>query len=148
MRHEEAEKEGGEQAQEQEEGTDGSGQPFILFNLAYWGPILVAFGLVVLYIPAKGTGAMPVAARAPAPPKPKIGPTNVAVAPVKQTHQVSFPAVKLQGITQRGAQSSALINGKTYFLGDMVGEAKLLSIFESSVILELQGQMKSVILKN
>ena len=35
-----------------------------------------------------------------------------------------------------------------YDLQRMTGEAKLVSILESSVILELDGQMRSVMLKN
>jgi hypothetical protein len=138
------------QEEEQEQESDVSGQPFILFNLAYWGPILMAFGLVVLFIPAKGSGETPVAARAPVVPKPKLQApfkTNVAAVELKQTNQVSFPAVKLQGITQRAGRSSALINGKTYFLGERVGEAKLISIFEQSVVLELGGELRSVTLR-
>jgi hypothetical protein len=136
--------------EESEELQEHEGQPFILFNLAYWGPILAAFGLVVLFIPAKIMSDMVVEARAPVPPKPKAqppAPTNVVKVEVKQTNQVSFPPLKLQGITQRGTKSTALINGRTYFLGDTVGEAKLISIFDSSVVFELQGQMLSVTLR-
>jgi hypothetical protein len=133
-----------------EEGQEYEWQPFILFNLAYWGPILLAFGLVVLFIPAKlGSGTV-VEARAPAPPKAKVQPatpTNLAKVEIKQTNQVSFPSLKLQGITQRGPKSTALINGRTYFLGDTVGQARLISIFESSVVFELQGQLLSVTLR-
>src|SRR5437868_7503721 len=43
---------GTSEEQEDESNPETAGQPFILFNLAYWGPILGAFGLVVLFFPA------------------------------------------------------------------------------------------------
>jgi hypothetical protein len=136
--------------QEAEEHTEATGEPFILFNLAYWGPILLAFGLVVLFIPAN-MSRVRVEARAPAAPKPKAKPepacqTNIVKVAVQQTNQVVFPSLKLQGITRRGTKSSALINGRTFFLGDTVGDAKLISIFENSVVFEQEGQMLSVTL--
>ena len=133
----------------QDEDADGEiEEPFVLFNLYYWGPLLLAFAMVVLFIPAK-TGAVAVAARVPDKPKPKpaappVQKTNIAILEVKHTNQVIFPTVKLQGITQRGDHSSALINGKTYFLNDMIGEAKVISIFENSVVLQQEGQLLSV----
>ena len=136
---------------EADEAQEHEGEPFILFNLAYWGPILAAFGLVVLFIPAKTTSGTVIEARAPAPPRPKAqtpAQTNLMKVEIKQTNQVAFPTLKLQGITQRGEKSTALINGRTYFLGDTVGDAKLISIFDGSVVFELQGQMLSVTLRN
>ena len=135
-------------AEESQEDEGNAGEPFVLFNLAYWGPILCAFGLVVVFIPGKGANGT-AAAQPPAPPKPKLelaAQTNAAKVELKQTNQVTFPAMKLQGITQRGVNSSALINGKTYFLGEMVGNARLISIFATSAVLELHGEMHSLTL--
>jgi hypothetical protein len=135
-------------AEESQEDEGNAGEPFALFDLAYWGPILAAFGLVVAFIPGKGVNAT-AAAQAAAPPKPKVelaAQTNAGKIDLKQTRQVTFPAVKLQGVTQRGTNSSALIDGRTYFLGEMVGNARLIAIFATSVVLELQGEMHSLTL--
>ncbi|HUR47416.1 MAG TPA: hypothetical protein VMZ27_16150 [Candidatus Saccharimonadales bacterium] len=135
----------------EEEDDEEMEGPFMLFNLYYWGPLLLAFAMVVLFIPAK-TPDVVVVARAPDKPRPKPEPpprpkTNFVAVEVKHTNQVIFPAVKLQGITRRGIHSSALINGRTYFLNDMLGEAKLISIFENSVVLQQDGQLLSVTLR-
>jgi hypothetical protein len=157
-----------EVGEESQGGLGGPEEPFFFFNLTYWGPILIAFGLVIFFIPAKTGAVTTVAARVPQTPKPELKPqaspqpagqkpqgaaqgkpqpatqTNLETIELKQTNQVSFPALKLQGITERGPNSSALINGKTYFLGDTIANARLISIFENSVIIEVEGQMRSV----
>ena len=135
---------------EAEEDETDTGEPFLLFNLACC-LMLLAFGLIVLYIPASTETVKAVVARAPEPkPKPKAAPvprTNAPIQEVKAKEEPApLPRLKLQGITKRGENSSALIDGKTYFLRDEVGEAKLISIFESSVVLEWHGQMFSLTL--
>jgi len=57
---------------------------------------------------------------------------------------VVFPELKLQGVVLREGNSSALINGRTYFVGDLIREAKLISVTESNVTLELRGQQRSL----
>jgi hypothetical protein len=89
-----------------------------------------------------------VVARAPQPPKKPEAlhfPTNAERAKVlARTNVVVFPSVKLQGTTQRGENSSAILNGKTYFLGENVGPAKLASIFEGSIVLEINGEFQTI----
>ncbi|MDB6032481.1 MAG: hypothetical protein JWM16_2819, partial [Verrucomicrobiales bacterium] len=94
------------------------------------------------------SSVIPVAARAPQPPKKPEAlpfPTNAEPAKVvARTNVVVFPSVKLQGTTQRGENSSAILNGKTYFLGENVGAAKLASIFEASIVLEINGEFRTI----
>lgn len=100
-------------------------EPFLLFNMAYWGIVTVLFSVITVFIvpshhkPEKQKPQ--VAARATPPP-----PTNV-------------PSFKFQGMTLRGANPSALINGRTYFIGDLVGEAKVLAIETNQAVLEWRG---------
>lgn len=50
--------------------------------------------------------------------------------------------MKLQGIAYRKERPSALINGKTMFVGDHVGEAKIIVIDPSSTTLEIDGEFR------
>jgi hypothetical protein len=58
----------------------------------------------------------------------------------------TFPPVKLQGIAYRKERPSALINGKTMFVGEHVGEAKIIAIDPSSVTLEIEGEFRVYVL--
>ncbi|MDB6033465.1 MAG: hypothetical protein JWM16_3803 [Verrucomicrobiales bacterium] len=135
-----------------EEDLETSNEPFLFANLVFWGSMLFAFALVILFVPAKAPPVMPVAARFQEPAKKQEAPpllTNAATARVvTRSNVVVFPSVKLQGTTQRGGYSSAILNGKTYFLGESVGSAKLISIFETSIVLELGGEFQTVKLGN
>src|SRR5688572_12340684 len=107
-------------------------EPFLLFNLSYWGIVMVLFSAITVFIvPSHRQAEKPkpqVAARPvpPPPPPPPPPPTNV-------------PSFKFQGMTLRGANPSALINGRTYFIGDLVGEAKVIAIEANQAILEWRG---------
>jgi len=132
--------------------------PFLLVNLQYWGLMLTIFGIIVIFIVpyqkvearepkavapkekvVKKVVAMTVTNEppklvplpAPAPPKPK---------------PVVFPDLKLQGLVYRGEDSSALINGRTYFVGDIIAGAKLISISETNAVVERDGQQKELVL--
>lgn len=67
----------------------------------------------------------PVVAATPPPPKPE------------------FPTLKLQGIFYRRTNPSALISGKTVFVGEKVQGAKVIEIDRQSVTLEFQGEKKT-----
>jgi hypothetical protein len=133
---------------DEEDADDSSNEPFLFANLAFWGPMILAFALVVLFIPAKASSVIPVVARAPqVPKKPEAAPLPTNAEPPKvvlRTNVVVFPSVKLQGTTQRGDNSSAILNGQTYFLGETVGPAKLVSIFEASIVLEINGEFRTI----
>ena len=56
--------------------------------------------------------------------------------------QVEFPPLTLQGIFYRPKNPSALINGRTLFVGDQIGEVKVIAIEPRSVKVELHGAVK------
>lgn len=62
------------------------------------------------------------------------------------TEPVEWPALKLQGIFYRLSRPSASINGKTVFIGDSVGGAKVVRIERQAVYLEMRGQHKTLFL--
>jgi hypothetical protein len=55
---------------------------------------------------------------------------------------VEFPPLTLQGIFYRPKNPSALINGRTLFVGDQIGEVKVIAIEQRSVKVELRGVVK------
>lgn len=130
------------------EGLTG---PFLLVNLQYWGLMLTIFGIIVIFIvPYQKVEAREANTAAP---KAKIVkkavPAIVTNEPPKPTplpppKPVVFPELKLQGVVCRESNSSALINGRTYFVGDIIAEAKLMSISETNVVLEREGQQKEL----
>jgi len=54
----------------------------------------------------------------------------------------SFPAMKLQGIVYRPSNPSVVINNKTLFIGETIGEAKVVAIDRTSVTVECRGQTR------
>ena len=135
---------------EEDESVQG---PFLLVNLEYWGLILTLFGIIVIFIaPYKKAEARAVAARTNAPAATRMASprtnesasagTNAPAAP----KPVKFPPLKLQGITYRQTRSSALLNGRTYFVGDWVGDARLIAIGPTNAVLEMQGEQRELLL--
>jgi hypothetical protein len=118
------------------DGTTDS-TPFVLFDLRYWGPMLIVFGMITLFIrplrQSKEAGAS-----APRPPSPKVLPTE----PVKTP--VVFPRLKMQGLILRSTRQVAIINGEAYTVGDHVGDVLVKAIDRSGVTLELRGEVKSL----
>ena len=126
--------------------------PFLLLNVAYWGLMLIVMGVTIVLITPRPKELV-VAAAAPAPPpKKRAKPTNApppAAAPsVKTVPQKTFPAIRLQGISYRKTNPSALINGKTFFVGDHIGAAKIVAIEPFSATFEMDGEFKVVVLGN
>jgi hypothetical protein len=120
--------------------------PFILVNLAYWGMILTIFGLIVIFIvPYEKQQALPVAA-ATAPPPVETKPPPVTNAPPELVVESPAPKrplppnLKLQGITYKMSNASALINGRTYFIGETVSNATVVAIEGEKAVLDLDGQ--------
>lgn len=68
-------------------------------------------------------------------------PTNVEPA-ITEPPPPPAPVFKLQGIFYRPSRPSAVINSKTVFVGDRVGQAKVLAIDRESVTLQSDGQTK------
>jgi hypothetical protein len=53
-----------------------------------------------------------------------------------------FPRLKLQGLSFHPTNRSALINGRTYYVGDYLGDVKVFSIDQERVVLEEKGYFK------
>lgn len=126
--------------------------PFILVNMEYWGLMLTIFGIIVVFIvPFKKVEARAVT---PAPAKQavktnpvvKAAATNASVTPPPPppAKPVTFPPLKLQGIVVRQEKSSALINGRTYFVGDYIGDARVFSVGTTNAVVELEGQFQTL----
>jgi hypothetical protein len=117
-------------------------RPF-LFSLAYWGPMLAVFSGVLIFIPTRTSLLVQnVSARTPANALPLILSNSVqaTVSNERVKGPAVYPVLKLQGVTYRKTSPSALINGRTYFLGDMIGQLKLISISGGEAVLEGDGE--------
>ena len=139
---------------EEQEAGEKTGT-FMLFDLAYWGPMLIAFGGIICFIPPVPGGRVQVVhARTTStspPPKPNTptnAPPQMVEVPMVANQPVAFPPLKLQGLTYGLLNRSALIDGRTYFVGDYVREAKIVSIKRQRVVVEFQGQTKVLVLGN
>ena len=69
-------------------------------------------------------------------------PTNVVVTSVPT--QETAPSFRLNGIIYGVANPSAVVNGKTVFVGERVSGATVISIGRSAVTLEINGERKTV----
>jgi hypothetical protein len=93
-------------------------------------------------IPAKAaTTPAPVVTAPPAPS------ANVAAVAPSVSLPVEFPTLKLQGIYYRMTKSSVLINGQHLYVGDSLGNVKIVAIDRQSVTLEYKGQKKVLALR-
>ena len=124
------------------EGDEAAKGPFLLLNLEYWGLILTIFGLLVIFIvPYKRVEARALARRTNAPPVKKIAVTNqVPAAPPAAIP----PDFKLQGIILNQGRPSALIGGRTYFVSNRVGDARLIAVTPTNALLEIEGQPRAL----
>jgi hypothetical protein len=116
----------------------------VLIPLIALGVWLLAKGLQLNVQPA---APEPVAARAPAP-LPVVAPvivvqTNVIVA---VPPPVTAPVYKLQGVYWRPAKPSAVINGKTVYIGDRVENARVAAIDQESATITVNGERKVLLL--
>lgn len=133
------------------ETSDAPHEQPLFADLAFWGPILVSFGIIILFIPYKAK-EVPVAARvAPAavkPPEPAPTPEPPPPPPTPGEHKpVVFPPVKLNGIIYRPPNSAAVINGKSFFVGDYLDNARVVEINEKKVVLELNSHRQTFLVE-
>jgi hypothetical protein len=139
-----------------EEGERAS-SPFLLANVAYWGFLFLLFGGAVTFVSPKARIARAAEARPTnsiAKPivalNPKFSIVEKSPSPVHAaaaaaavaTNQLA--ALKLQGIVYDKLKPSAIINGRTYFVGDGLRDAKIVSIEPSEVVVELNGQKRTL----
>jgi hypothetical protein len=129
------------------ESNDQPQAPFLLFNLAYWGVMLVVFAGITSFIIPRPKAVL--AAVIPTVAAKTNRPPRVPVAPVI-TNQPStaraFPKLALQGITYAGQHSTVLINGKTLLAGERIHEAKVVEITPAGATIEFDGQVKHLTL--
>jgi hypothetical protein len=123
------------------------GGSFDLQDLRYWGPMCVLLGVITLFIwPLQEASSSSTVAAPPTMKKvvaqvvstPKLAPARVMPKKV----EVKFPVLKFQGVIVREDSSFAIINGRSYTVGDHVGEVVVRSIHADSVALELHGEIK------
>lgn len=117
---------------------------FVLFDLRYWGPMLVVLGVITLFIDTiklREENASLVAA--PLPPK-KVEPVVVAAEPPPPVTKlpVSFPIVKVQGIIFRENHPAVIVNGRSYEEGDAIGDMTIKEITRDAVTFEKSGEEK------
>lgn len=104
-----------------------------LGHAKYWGVILVLSG-GTLYLMCALVHRKPAA---PTPPPPTKAPV-VEAKPVV----VTFPELQLQGLVNNGTNSTAIINGTTLCIGEVIGDVRLIAIGREEVTVELAGQTK------
>jgi hypothetical protein len=97
-------------------------------------------------VPAPEPASAPVAAASPTPasaqPPPAASQTPVTPNPAPMVEPVAPkpPPLRLQGIVFNPARPSAVINGRTVFIGDRIGEQRVLAIDRESATLAGGGQ--------
>lgn len=99
----------------------------------------------------KNLPAETVLARVPEADKPMAIPAPVVVvqptnAPVATPMPAGERVYKLQGIYWRPSRPSAVVNGKTVFVGDRVETARVTAIDQESVTLSVEGQSKTLLI--
>jgi hypothetical protein len=114
-------------------------------------PMIFVFGVIIVFIvPYKQQSGQTAVVRTNNVKKAAPASTNVPPAEVKLEPETFTPTVwppfKLQGIVYRLPDPSVLINGRTYFVGDRVEEAKLVAIQENSATLAWDGQFQVLVL--
>lgn len=84
---------------------------------------------------------------APATPAPAPATTAGTAEPANATAPATGPTFRLQGIFYRNANPSAMVNGKSVFVGDRVSGARVRAIERDNVTLEFDGQLKTLTLE-
>ncbi|HEY2951855.1 MAG TPA: hypothetical protein VGK40_04685 [Verrucomicrobiae bacterium] len=98
-------------------------------------------------LPAKAGRLAPAVGSAPDELLATTGPTNMASVPTianqaitTESAKPATPTFKLQGVFYRPSNPSAVINGKVVYVGDKVGQARVLAIERDEVLIENDGQ--------
>lgn len=118
-------------------------EPFFLFTPDYLGMLLLAFAAAVYFLPPI---ISPIIPDAPAPvvdaQKPEV--KRVETPPITNAPPRPFPVVKLKGIFYRQGRPSAILDRGTFYVGDTIAGAQVVSIERTSVTLEVDGQQKKL----
>ena len=78
-------------------------------------------------------------------PAPAAAATPTSKAPAVDTPEPTPVTYNLQGLVYKGKDSSAVINGKTVFIGEHVGGAKVIAIDRDTVTLQLPNGKMSIL---
>jgi hypothetical protein len=123
---------------------DSQPRRFVLFDLKYWGPMLLVLGVITLFIRPLRKANVEVV-QAPPKPAPKLvvkAEKPKEPEPPKPKAPVVFPALKMQGVFFRERRPFAIINGESYAVGDRLGDVTIKAIGRTTVTLELSGEQK------
>ena len=89
----------------------------------------------------------PVAVTTPTPVETAPPPAAPVATTAVESAKTEFPNLKLQGIFFRASNPSAMINAKTFYVGDKIQGAKVLSITQDTVTMEFSGQTSELTLR-
>ena len=116
-----------------------------VFTLRYFGLILSTFGLVVRVVIPDNALGLKIAAREDPAREPVVeAPASTNVEPIV----IEFPFLNVKGIFYSKTRPSAFVNNKTYFVGDRVEGAKIVSIEPDSIVVEKGGSQKTFMMKH
>jgi hypothetical protein len=117
-------------------------------HLFFWGAVLVAFGVVVLCVPYEGKEQIRIVAARTTVQMPRTSaPPTVVMTPRvtdPSTNLPTFPDIKIRGLIYRPPKSAVIVEGRSYFVGDQIGNARIFSIEPRLVVLEINGNYKSI----
>jgi hypothetical protein len=136
-----------------QDDEEGLAARFLLFDLRYWGPMLVTLGVITLFIRPLRQQEVEVAHAPTPPPVKKVvaavvpPPAPPKPEPLKPKDPVSFPELKMQGLFLNEKIPYAIINGQSYAVGDHLGEITIKAIDRTGVMLELSGELKMLTLR-
>ena len=125
-------------------------QPSLLGRAQYWGPMLLLFGVITFFASPPNLQRIeflklsnikfPIQQIRAA----EINPAETG----PQVAVIEFPPMRMQGVNASGHHPSVIINTKTYFIGERVGEAVVTAIDRYSATLELAGQTTVLTMKD
>jgi hypothetical protein len=129
-----------------------SSQPFLLFDLAYWGLILIFLSATIVIIPVASEMTSEVVMARTNSPAVRGAFLNALVKPdavatsttTNRAEPEARASLKLQGLSYSSSNPSALIDGQTYFVGSYIGKAKVVAIEPRRVLLEQDGAVKAL----
>lgn len=96
---------------------------------------------------APTTGSTPAEAVTSAGPEAQAVPRPALAAPTPPPPSDGFPPIKLQGVFLSSERPSAILNGKLVELNDRVAGARVVEISSSRVVIEFNGQQKTLKMK-
>jgi hypothetical protein len=126
---------------------EGAGhKTFALFDLRYWGPMLVVFGAITIFIQTLRPLPQVVVQARSAPPA-AIPPPAPKLPPPHTNPPVVFPPLKLQGVILHVDSSVVIIGGRSYGVGDQVNGVVVKEINREGAIVEKGGETRTLSLK-